>query len=145
DLAAAGVDTVESAFIEPGQPPDRFPGHAEFVVKPAVGAGCRDTRRYLHTQREAAVNHVRRLLERGRAVLVQPYLQDVDCAGETALIHFDGTFSHAIRKGPLLHRDEAATSALFAPESIRARQPSEAERALAARALAAIPGGAPLY
>ena len=145
DLAAAGVDIVESAFIEPGQQPDDFPDHAEFVVKPAVGAGCRDTQRYLRAQRERAVIHARRLLDRGRAVLVQPYLQDVDRVGETALIHFDGVFSHAIRKGPLLRRDEGATTSLFAAESIAPRQASDAELALAARALAAIPGGAPLY
>ena len=37
-----------------------------------------------------------------RSVLLQPYLPSVDREGETALIYFDGRFSHAIRKGPLL-------------------------------------------
>ncbi len=79
------------------------------------------------------------------ARLNQPYLQDVDRVGETALIHFDGVFSHAIRKGPLLRRGEDVTASLFAAESIAPRQASDAEWMLAARALDAIPGGAPLY
>lgn len=145
DLAAAGVAVVESHFIAPGQPARDFPDHGEFVVKPAVGAGARDARRFTRTERDLAVEHARALLERGRTVLVQPYLPAVDQAGETALIHFEGAYSHAIRKGPLLPRHGPASPALFAPESISPRQPSEAERALAARAVAAIPGGAPLY
>jgi hypothetical protein len=54
-------------------------------------------------------------------------------------------FSHAIRKGPLLQRDGAATAALFAPEAITPREPTAAEIDLAHRVLTAIPGGAPLY
>ena len=50
DLAKAGVATVPSEFIEPGQNAaaelDRFQvSHdGEFVVKPAIGAGSRDAR-----------------------------------------------------------------------------------------------------
>jgi hypothetical protein len=77
-------------------------------------------------------------------VLLQPYLDRVDDNGETALIYFDGVFSHAIRKGPLLRRGEGSTRALFATEHIAARRPSDAERALAQRTLAAIPFSSPL-
>jgi hypothetical protein len=34
--------------------------------------------------------------------MVQPYLSAVDQLGETALIFFNGVFSHSIRKGPML-------------------------------------------
>ncbi|MFA6987187.1 MAG: hypothetical protein WC213_13430, partial [Arenimonas sp.] len=64
----------------------------------------------------------------------------VDEAGETALMFFDGDFSHAIRKGPLLQRDEASTRALFAPEKITARTPGKDELALATATLAALSG-----
>ena len=51
----------------------------------------------------------------------------VDRDGETALMFFDGEFSHAIRKAPLLFRDQGPTRALFAPEKIssasRAKRP----------------------
>lgn len=141
DLAARGVAVVESHFLAPGDAPDAFPDLAEFVVKPCVGAGSRDARRFLRADRAEAVEHARGLLDAGRHVLVQPYLAEVDTHGETALIFFEGQFSHAIRKAPLLQRGEAPTSALFKPESIQARQPSAEELALAERTLAALSFG----
>ncbi|MGH8106476.1 MAG: ATP-grasp domain-containing protein, partial [Arenimonas sp.] len=116
DLAKKKCPVVESVFIEPGQAADKFPDYAEFVVKPAVGAGSRDTQRYLAKDRVAAVVHVKKLLDQQRAALIQPYLAEVDTKGETALIFFNGIFSHAIRKGPLLQLDEGPTDHLFAPE-----------------------------
>ena len=145
DLAHAGVPVISAHFLAPGDDPASFPAHAEFVVKPCIGAGSRDTQRYTAPNRQAAIAHAKRLLDAGRHVLVQPYLEAVDTAGETALLFFAGRFSHAIRKGPLLQRDRAATAALFAPEAITPREPSSAEIEVAHRALAAIPGGAPLY
>ena len=145
DLASKGVPVIAAHFLAPGDDPASFPTHAEFVVKPCIGAGSRDTQRYTAPNRAAAVAHAKRLLDAGRHVLVQPYLDAVDTAGETALLFFAGRFSHAIRKGPLLQRDGAATAALFAPEAITPREPSSAEINVAHRALAAIPGGAPLY
>lgn len=153
DLERAGVAIVPSRFAEPGDSPAAvleafLAAHAdarEFVVKPAVGAGSRDAQRHGREQRAAAQAHLARLLDAGRSALLQPYLDRVDEHGETALIHFDGVFSHAIRKGPLLRRGEGPTAGLFAPERIAPRTPDAAELALAAHALAA--GGAqpPLY
>lgn len=153
DLEAAGIATVPSRFVEPGGDAataiDAFLAlHAanDLVVKPAVGAGSRDARRHAHDRRDDAVAHAQGLLDRGRSVLLQPYLDRVDEAGETALIHVDGTFSHAIRKGPLLRTNEDATRALFAAEHITAREPGEDERALARRVLDVLPvEGAPAY
>jgi O-ureido-D-serine cyclo-ligase len=145
DLEKAGVPIVESAFIEPGEAAEKFPDYAEFVVKPAIGAGSRDTQRYIRSERAAAIAHAQRLLDEQRSVLVQPYLHEVDSAGETALIFFNGVFSHAIRKGPLLSRGEGPTQALFATEQIEAREPSTAEFDVAHRALAAIPYGTLAY
>jgi len=145
DLDRAGVPVIPAHFLAPGDDPAAFPAHAEFVVKPCIGAGSRDTQRYTAPNRAAAVAHAKRLLDAGRHVLVQPYLEAVDTAGETALLFFAGAYSHAIRKGPLLARDGSATRALFAPEAITRREPSAAEIDVAHRALAAIPGGVPLY
>lgn len=145
DLSEAGIAVVESVFIEPGEAADGFPDYPEFVVKPAVGAGSRDTRRHLRQGRAAAIAHVRELLDGGRAVLVQPYQTAVDTLGETALMFFDGEFSHAIRKGPLLQRDRGATELLFAPEQIDPRTPSAAELALARQVLDTLPFATPLY
>jgi len=139
DLADKKCPVVESVFIEPGQTPHSFPDYAEFVVKPAVGAGSRDTQRYLAKDRDAAIQHVKKLLDQKRAALVQPYLADVDIKGETALIFFKGIFSHAIRKGPLLQLDEGPTNQLFAPEAITAREPGGDELEVAHKVLAAVP------
>ena len=92
DLAARGIPVVPSTFVEPGMPPlptlQAFLAAQaqadEFVVKPAVGAGSRDAQRYARSQESAAANHVARLLDGGRSVLLQPYLASVDRDGETA-------------------------------------------------------------
>lgn len=152
DLAALGIGVVPSEFAEPGENAaaalaaflEKY-STAEFVVKPAVGAGSRDAQRYSRAQAAAATAHAARLLGEGRSVLMQPYLASVDEAGETALMFFDGEFSHAIRKGPLLQRDEGPTRALFAPEKISAREPGADEIALARATLAALPGGPLAY
>ncbi|WP_374601262.1 RimK family alpha-L-glutamate ligase [Arenimonas sp.] len=139
DLAARGLPVIESHFLAPGDDPASLPDLDEFVVKPTVGAGSRDAQRYQRGDRDAAVAHVRRLLDAGRHVLVQPYLHAVDEHGETALLFFDGRFSHAIRKAPLLRRGEGPTRALFKEEHIQPREPSDAEHALAAAVLASLP------
>ena len=151
-LAASGAAVVPSTFIEPGDDPavalrrflDTNP-QAELVVKPAVGAGSRDTQRHLRSEFDAAAAHARRLLDAKRNVLVQPYLARVDKDGETALMFFEGRFSHAIRKGPLLPRGGAATSGLFATETITPREPGKDELRLAEKVVSVVPFGTPLY
>lgn len=147
ELEAAGVPVVPSRFVEPGDSApaalrhflEAFPDATEFVAKPAVGAGSRDAQRYAREHGNIAVAHLERLLAAGRSVLLQPYLHSVDAAGETALIFFDGDFSHAIRKGPLLKRGAGPTDQLFAPEEIVARKAGRDELQVAKAALAALP------
>lgn len=148
DLAAAGVPVVPTLFLEPGSDPRSWTvpaGYDEVVVKPVVSAGSRDTMRHSVTAGRAAADaHVRRLLDAGRAVMVQPYLAAVDTVGETALLFVGGAFSHAIRKGPLLQPDVEGerVEGLFVQEQIDPRESSAAEREVAVAALAAVPGGA---
>ncbi|MGA9335507.1 MAG: hypothetical protein WBV39_14605 [Rudaea sp.] len=151
ELAAANVPVVASTFIEPDHAADgslrRFLDSnesMEFVVKPTVGAGSRDAQRYGRDEIAAAQRHIQRLIDSQRSVLLQPYLNRVDEYGETALIFFDGAFSHAIRKGPLLRRGEEPTRALFAAEHIVPRTPSADEQELAAQTLKAMPFDRPL-
>ncbi len=156
DLIAAGIAVVPTEYLDPGDLVV-LPAAGEFVVKPTVSAGSRDTARYgtssdRQPQREA-IAHVDRLLNEGRTVMVQPYQRSVDEKGETALIYFGGEFSHAVGKAALLQPDAQPTSALFAPESITTREASDDERALGAAvilSLASIPALAevewpPLY
>jgi len=152
DLAKEKVPTVLTTFVEPGERPDRRiaellsqPDVAEFVVKPAVGAGSRDAQRFGREDQQDAVRHATRMLDEKRSVLLQPYLNRVDELGETSLIYFEGEFSHAIRKGPLLRRKAGPTTELFAKETITARAPDAAELSVGARALQAVPYQAPVY
>ncbi|MEV4466712.1 hypothetical protein AB0J51_24185 [Micromonospora echinofusca] len=148
ELSAAGVPTVPTSWVAPGadwQPPA---ASGEYVVKPAVSAGSQDTGRYDLADphhRELAVAHVRRLSDAGRLTMVQPYLDAVDTAGETALLYLAGpdgpTFSHAIRKGPMLTGPDLGVDGLHRPEEIAARTATAAQLAVAERALAAVPGG----
>ena len=152
ELAAKKVPAVPTGFVEPGERPERRidellsqPGVHELVVKPAVGAGSRDAQRFGREEQADAARHALRMLNENRSVLLQPYLDRVDESGETALLYFEGEFSHAIRKGPLLARKAGPTTELFAKEAITPRVPDAAELSVAERALRAIPFGMPLY
>ena len=138
ELEDAGVPVTPTQVVPPGAAP-AFPDSGEFVVKPSVGAGSRGAGRFVPTAARQAAEHAAALHAAGRTVLVQPYLADVDHAGETALIYFAGQFSHAIRKGAMLTADTAhdiaETSGLFIEENISARDPSEAELAVGSRAV----------
>lgn len=130
DLDAAGLPVVPTTFLAPGSPPilggwDRMP----CVVKPTISAGSRDTAR--HDEPRPAMAHAQALLDDGRDVMVQPYVGEIDTAGETALLYFDGVFDHAIRKAPLLtHGVASIENGLFAPESIEPRTPRPEELAV---------------
>jgi hypothetical protein len=71
--------------------------------------------------------------------MVQPYLGSVDSYGETSLLYLDGTYSHAIRKGPMLRGPDLGADGLYVEEQITTRSPSEAERALGDAALRSLP------
>jgi glutathione synthase/RimK-type ligase-like ATP-grasp enzyme len=149
ELADAGLPVVPTALVEPGAAFAAPEG--EYVVKPTVSAGSRDTARFGAADADArrAAALVDAIHASGRTAMVQPYVASVDARGETALLFFDGAFSHAIRKGPLLARGAAPTSEVFAAETIAAREPTAAERAVAERVVAHIgerfDGGPPAY
>lgn len=145
EFAAAGVPIVPTVIIESEGSPV-LPEWPEVVVKPAVSAGSRDTARFARDD-PRLLALVRRIQASGRAVMLQPYQEAVDAAGETSLIHLGGRFSHAIRKGPLLPPDGSVTAGLFAAEDIAPRTPSAAEVALGARIMDFVNArfGVPLY
>lgn len=140
ELASAGVPVVSTIFLPPGEPVE-LPTAQEYVVKPAVGAGAKDTARYTADDHAAAGAHVDGLHRAGRTAMVQPYLSGVDVLGETGLIYLGGAYSHSIRKGPLLGAGNTETDGLHRAENISTRTPSPDELALAGRVLDAVPGG----
>ena len=111
-LSEWGVPMIPTMWLEPEagyskhQVHTRFPAHGDFVVKPAVSSGGRGTGRYTATDaasRSAAINDAMHHLRRGRTVMVQRYLEEVDRKGEVSLVYFNGVLSHAVEKAPMLH------------------------------------------
>jgi glutathione synthase/RimK-type ligase-like ATP-grasp enzyme len=139
DLAAAGLPVIPTRFLGPGddfevpQPP--------FVVKPAVSNGAQDTAWYRAGEAEEAPAHVRRLQSSGQAVLIQPYLVDVASEGEIDLVFLGGRYSHSIRRAASLKRAGLTPNSPVPPSGVRACEPTPAERALAERVMACVPGG----
>jgi glutathione synthase/RimK-type ligase-like ATP-grasp enzyme len=142
ELHHAGVPIVPTAYGEPGDDAghvlDRFlqeHGAAELIIKPAVGSGARDARRYPRSAVAEMRAHLSRLLAGQRSALLQPYLERIDEQGETALIYINGEFSHAVGKRAVLGRGHGPMRELIAPEEIAARIPDANELALGARVL----------
>jgi glutathione synthase/RimK-type ligase-like ATP-grasp enzyme len=145
-LEAAGIPIIETRWdVAPG---DDLGDHAEWVVKPTISAGSRDTARW--ETAEEAWEHSAALVAAGRTSMTQPYIASVDDEGETAMLYFSGTFSHAIRKGPLLERGEGVRQDRDSRETISPRVPSPEQRDLAERTIDAARtamglSSAPLY
>jgi glutathione synthase/RimK-type ligase-like ATP-grasp enzyme len=129
ELGRAGIQIVHTEYLAPG---DAFAAPAgEYVVKPTVSAGSRHTARFGPGEEARAAALVAEIHAGGRTAMVQPYLHSVDELGETALLYFDGVYSHAARKGPILRPGAEPTSEVFAAEEIAPRDPPADERALA--------------
>ncbi|NUU18659.1 hypothetical protein HP550_15495 [Cellulomonas humilata] len=152
DLEKAGLPIVPTIWLDPERNLDsraihtRFPAFGDFVIKPTVSAGSRDTGRYdagVTQQRSLAITHAKNLLSVGRRVMIQRYLRKVDTAGETALVFVEGQFSHSVRKGALLEGPFREEQVLYRDETLTARDATDAERELAERVVAALPGIAP--
>lgn len=144
DLAAAGIPTIPSVFVEPGDEvgPDMFTAvplaDADgLVIKPAVGANSYDVRRFDRTDHLAAAAHLATLVGEGRSAIVQPYVPSVDERGEADLVYFGGEFSHAIRKSARLGADGTVEESTMEARSLLTPDRAEHEVAAAALAVAA--------
>jgi hypothetical protein len=151
DLGGAGLPVVPTIWLDPERNFDsraihtRFPAFGDFVIKPTISAGSRNTGRYSASEaasRALAITHAKNLLQAGRHVMLQRYLRQVDTVGETSLVFIDGEFSHAVRKGPLLdgpYRAPFTNADLYKEELMTGREATAAELAVAHRVVAALP------
>lgn len=73
----------------------------QVIVKPTISAGSRLTGRFVHGSPGAAALG-ERILASGGTVMVQPFAESVEMAGEIGAVCLGGAISHAFRKGPLL-------------------------------------------
>ena len=133
DLAAAGVPVVPTQFVEPRRPFE--PPAGPFVVKPSISAGGRSSARFEPGEADAGRALVARIHADGRTAMVQPFLGEIE---ETAVIHVDGAYSHAVRrKVPLPAAGERAV--LYLDEELGPATATAAERKTAEAALACAP------
>ena len=131
DLEAEGIAITPTTFVAPGDEPPRVEGL--HVVKPTVGAGSNGARR---CEPDEVADHVALLASQGRTSMVQPYLTELDGAGETCscFVRRDGTWhrTHSFAKAAILtSTDVEREGDLFAKEQITPREPADADVALA--------------
>lgn len=132
-LQAAGVPIIPTTFVAPGQAYD--PPAGEVVVKPSVSVGAMDTERFADAADGAGL--VARLHAEGRTAMVQPYMDLIEDAGETAVLLFDGVVSHAARKAPILV--PGALPFIERDDVMSSRVATREECEVALRAVAAAP------
>ena len=143
ELANAGVPVIDTRWDIrrgddlPRSGPQGGTAVDEWVVKPSISGGGRDTARW--GDPDDVYAHSEELNAAGRTAMVQPYVASVDSEGETALMYFGGRFSHAIRKGPLLECGEGVRQDRDQREVITPRAPTAAQLDVAEQVLAAIP------
>ncbi|WP_248960373.1 ATP-grasp domain-containing protein [Sphaerisporangium perillae] len=134
ELARLGIPTVPTHWVGPEDPID-LPAWEDYVVKPNVSAGARDTIRTADVA-EAEL-HAKNLVAKGKVAMVQPYLDMVEGEGETSLLYFGGRFSHSLRRVPMLANGTRSPRAGHI--GVDLRDPAPDQFALAERVLAAVP------
>ncbi|MDU0969072.1 MAG: glutathione synthetase [Actinomycetaceae bacterium] len=135
DLADKGMPVVPTTWLEPEaklskhQVHTRFPALGDFVVKPSVSSGGREMGRYTANSGASRMKAIQRavsLLNDGRGVMVQRYLQEVDQFGEISLVYFNGILSHAVQKSAMLQPAEETGEVLQA-EIVSSHDPTPQE------------------
>lgn len=135
ELEKRGLPTIPTMWLEPDQNfskhqiHTRIPAYGDFVVKPAVSSGGRGTGRYTSTHaqsRTEAIKHVERQLGKGRSVMVQRYVEEIEREGEVSLIYFNGLASHVVRKEPMLHESFRSVDAVH-EEVVESKEASAQE------------------
>jgi glutathione synthase/RimK-type ligase-like ATP-grasp enzyme len=136
ELEHAGLPVVPTVWNPKSA--DELPDAGEWVVKPSVSAGSRDTARW--GDPDDVLAHAADLAAAGRTAMVQPYLASVDDLGETAMLFIGGAFSHAVRKGPLLARGEGVRQDRDSRGDLSPVVPTTAQREVAQAVFDAIAG-----
>lgn len=140
ELDAGGVATIPTVWSEPGgegtaeEELDRL-GWEVVVIKPVVDLGA------MNLVRVPAELAGQMLENFDRPVLMQPYLESVESAGELSLVFVAGEYSHALRKIPA--RGDFRVQPLYGGTH-EAVEASAEELGIAQRAVALAPGD-PMY
>lgn len=95
ELEAKGVPIVPTRVMTRPEDLD-LSGDEEVVVKPAIGSGARGAMR---GPAASLASRAREAVTSG-ALLVQPFVPEIETLGEISLVYLGGVFSHAVRKTP---------------------------------------------
>ena len=145
ELEEAGIPVIPTIWLDPERHLSkravhtRMPAFGDFVVKPVVSAGAKNTGRYQPVSAESrglAIAHATRLLDDGRWVMIQPYVTSVDTTGETCLVFIGGELTHAVRKNALLTGPAEDSNELYAEEEMVSFEATPDQIEVAQRALA---------
>jgi glutathione synthase/RimK-type ligase-like ATP-grasp enzyme len=103
ELQEAGVPVIPTVFVDARDSRDGLEtvmarhGWPRAVIKPEFGASAHDTRLVTAaTAREGAAG----LASNGGAVLMQPFVEEIQTRGEWSMIFIDSDFTHAVLKRP---------------------------------------------
>lgn len=138
DLAARGIATVPSVYLEAGDPRTlaqllAATGWDEGVIKPCVSGAAHNTYR-VTSGNASTVDRALAPFRAGEAFMFQPFIADIVAGGEITLVVMDGIVTHGVRKVPKpgdfrVQDDHGGTWTEHVP--------SEEEIAFAERAIAA--------
>jgi nucleotide-binding universal stress UspA family protein len=119
DLESRGIPIVSTVLVSRGDDVELADlcaenGWDKIVVKPAVSAASFQTH---VVDCEHVDEDLFDRLVADRDMLVQPFVEEVESAGERSLILIDGELSHAVEKSPRYHgQDERITGPLAIAE-----------------------------
>jgi len=138
DLEALGVDIVPTTLCgsldEVLTAASAIGGRV--VTKPNIGAGSWGAH-ITHADDPKLPEYAAEVLSAGKLVLVEPEVAQITSGGEHGLLFFDGEYSHAITKGPILAEDGGYRGGVY-DEVITPAKPSDAEIELAWRCSRAV-------
>lgn len=140
ELDEGGVATIQTVWSEPGGEAKAIAelerlGWEQVIIKPVVDLSAMNLVR-------VPMDMAGRMLENfDRPVLMQPYLDSIEGAGELSLVFVAGEYSHSLRKVPA--RGDFRVQPIYGGTHTPA-EPTADERRIAERAVALAPGD-PMY
>jgi len=95
DIERAGLKIIPTTFLEKGTVFE-YSGPSDLIVKPCISGASQNTFKISSGSDLHAIN---KLLQQ-QAMMVQPFMQQVNEEGEWSLVFLGGRFSHALVKTP---------------------------------------------
>jgi hypothetical protein len=139
DFQALGVPVTPTVFCDTEEDAEAAIGDitaGRLVVKPSVSAGSRDTGLFAPGD-PGALALAGRIIAAQKTAMVQPAAESVIEGGENALFFFNGRYSHAFHKGPILATGGGYIGGEYDTDLSRV-EPSPAEINLGERVLESI-------